>query len=105
MEAGRKYYIEALHKEGTGGDNVAVAWSGPGITQQVIEGKCLSPWLIGLYGDFDGSGVVLMNDLADFAGFWLADNCALTSGKDLDGNCQVDGYEFSRMAQNWMANN
>ena len=28
--AGHKYYIEALQKEGTGGDNIAVAWQGPG---------------------------------------------------------------------------
>ena len=31
------YYIEALHKEGAGGDNLAVAWQGPGISQQVIS--------------------------------------------------------------------
>lgn len=105
LQAGQKYYIEALHKEGTGGDNIAVAWSGPEITQAVIDGKYLSPWLTGLYGDFDGSGVVSMSDLVNFVGFWLADNCELTSGKDLDGNCRVDGYEFSRMAQNWLVNN
>ena len=29
--AGHKYYIEALQKEGGGGDNIAVAWQGPGI--------------------------------------------------------------------------
>jgi hypothetical protein len=38
LESGR-YYIEALMKEGSGGDGVAVAWQGPSIpTQQVIEG-------------------------------------------------------------------
>ncbi len=36
LVAGQRYYIEALHKEGSGNDNLAVAWSGPGITQQVI---------------------------------------------------------------------
>jgi autotransporter-associated beta strand protein len=36
LTAGQHYYIEALHKEGGGGDNLAVAWQGPGITQQVI---------------------------------------------------------------------
>ena len=29
--AGHKYYIEVLQKEGGGGDNIAVAWQGPGI--------------------------------------------------------------------------
>ncbi|WP_276500148.1 T9SS type A sorting domain-containing protein [Terrimonas pollutisoli] len=47
LTAGQKYYIEVLHKEGTGGDNVAVAWQGPGITQQVIAGSYLSPFVPG----------------------------------------------------------
>ena len=36
-----------LHKEATGGDNIAVAWQGPGITQQVIAGNYLSPFIPG----------------------------------------------------------
>jgi hypothetical protein len=47
LTAGQKYYIEVLHKEGSGGDNVAVAWQGPGITQQVIPGANLSPFVPG----------------------------------------------------------
>jgi xyloglucan-specific exo-beta-1,4-glucanase len=47
LVAGQKYYIEVLHKEGSGGDNVAVAWQGPGITQQVIPGSNLSPFIPG----------------------------------------------------------
>ncbi len=31
LKGGRKYYIEALHKDGGGGDNLAVAWAGPGV--------------------------------------------------------------------------
>ena len=44
LAAGRRYYIEAVHKEG-GGDNdhVAVAWQVPGGTREVIPGKYLSP--------------------------------------------------------------
>jgi hypothetical protein len=45
LVAGQKYYIEVLHKEGSGGDNVAVAWQGPGISQQVIAGNALSPFI------------------------------------------------------------
>jgi xyloglucan-specific exo-beta-1,4-glucanase len=47
LVAGQKYYIEVLHKEGGGGDNVAVAWQGPGISQQVIPGSNLSPFIPG----------------------------------------------------------
>jgi hypothetical protein len=32
LTGGQRYYIETLHKEGTGGDNLAVGWQGPGIT-------------------------------------------------------------------------
>lgn len=37
LVAGQDYYFEILHKEQNGGDHVQVAWSGPGITQQMIE--------------------------------------------------------------------
>jgi hypothetical protein len=44
LEAGRRYYIEALHKEGTGEDHLAVAWSSGNISRQVIPGDYLTPW-------------------------------------------------------------
>ncbi len=44
LVAGQKYYIEVLHKEGYGGDNLAVAWEGPGISRAVIDGEYLSPY-------------------------------------------------------------
>jgi hypothetical protein len=47
LTAGRKYYIMALQKEGTGSDHVAVAWQGPGITQTVIGGPWLAPFVPG----------------------------------------------------------
>src|SRR5204863_9658008 len=44
--AGQKYYIEALMKEGTGSDNLAVGWSRPGQSvsapSEVIPGTYLS---------------------------------------------------------------
>ncbi|AQT69425.1 PA14 domain protein [Anaerohalosphaera lusitana] len=44
LTAGNTYYIEALMKEGGGGDNLAVAWQGPGISRQVITGSKLKPY-------------------------------------------------------------
>jgi hypothetical protein len=45
LEAGKKYYIEALHKEEAGGDNLAVAWQTPVNTiRTVIPGSVLSPF-------------------------------------------------------------
>lgn len=43
--AGRFYFIEALHKEGTGGDNLGVAWSYPGQSRIIIPGSALAPWV------------------------------------------------------------
>ena len=43
LQAGRRYYIRALHKEGQYGDHVAVAWEGPGIPRAVISEEYLEP--------------------------------------------------------------
>jgi len=37
--AGEKYYMEALMKEGRGGDNLAVAWLPPGGTREIISAE------------------------------------------------------------------
>ena len=45
LVAGQKYYIMALWKEGTGGDQCQVAWQGPGVpTLTIIPGRNLSPY-------------------------------------------------------------
>ncbi len=43
LEAGKSYYVEALHSEGGGADHLLVAWKGPGLERQVIDGRYLSP--------------------------------------------------------------
>ncbi len=46
LTAGRRYYVEALHKEGIGGDNLAVGWITPGSGSiSVIPGSNLSPFV------------------------------------------------------------
>ena len=38
LTAGEKYYFEAIMKEGGGGDNLAVGWTGPGISTITVIG-------------------------------------------------------------------
>jgi hypothetical protein len=47
LQAGKKYYIEALMKDGSGGDSLTAGWGGPVIGEGpvVIDGAYLSPWL------------------------------------------------------------
>ena len=49
LVAGQKYFIEALQKEGSGGDNLSVAWQTPGTTFNTssglpIAGQYLAPY-------------------------------------------------------------
>lgn len=51
LTGGVRYYIETRHKEGGGGDNLAVGWQGPGITgdaERPIPGSRLAPYLLGV---------------------------------------------------------
>ncbi|MCX5674282.1 MAG: lamin tail domain-containing protein, partial [Planctomycetota bacterium] len=45
LQAGQRYYIEVLHKEGTGSDNLAVGWQLPGGTyERPIPATRISPF-------------------------------------------------------------
>lgn len=50
LEAGKKYYIEVLHRESKGNDHVSAAWVLPDGTQEVITGKYLSAYPDGAKG-------------------------------------------------------
>jgi len=50
LEAGKRYYIEAVHRDRSRSDCLAVAWSGPGVSAGVIPGTCLSPYPSGAKG-------------------------------------------------------
>ncbi len=93
--AGHKYYIEALQKEGTGGDNIAVAWQGPEVaTQQIIDGVYLSPYLYNF------------KDYAIFASQWRKTNCsrsnAWCSGADSDRDGNVGLDDLKTFAEWWL---
>ena len=87
LVAGQKYYIEVLHKAGTGNDNISVSWQGPALSQQVIDGVYLSPYLYNF------------RDYSVFAPQWRKTNCnqsnAWCSGadRDRDGNVGLDDLE------------
>lgn len=46
LQAGQLLYIEALHKEGGGGDHLSVAWQGPGISKRLLTGQYLLPYSV-----------------------------------------------------------
>jgi len=54
------------------------------------------------YGDFTGEGDVNMDDLKIFIEAWLVNDCVQADPIDLNGDCDVDLYEFSRMVHNWL---
>ncbi|MCF7709284.1 MAG: hypothetical protein K9N52_10335 [Verrucomicrobia bacterium] len=45
LEAGQRYYIEALVKEGGGGDGIGVAWTGPGVQGSFDDGTIPGQYL------------------------------------------------------------
>jgi len=65
LEAGNRYYIEALQKENTIGDRLRVSWKGPGIpTMEVISAEYVgaTPYLaMKAYGAFPPDGATGVN--------------------------------------------
>lgn len=102
LYGGQKYYIEVLHKENSGDDNLSVAWEGPGISQRLIHCPYLSPWFKGFYGDITGNKMVDINDLSDFLGTWLEDDCTESAELDSNGDCTINFHEFTMLAENWL---
>jgi glucose/arabinose dehydrogenase len=83
LVAGRSYYIEALHKEAFGGDNLAVGWTLPNGTQErPIPGNRLSP-----FASSNQLPVVSLTAPANNATFALGANITLTAtASDADGS-------------------
>ena len=73
LVAGRYYYVEMLHKEGSGGDNVSLYWQTPtNSTRTVIPGSVLARWQdcvpsvilrANLQGAFNTSNNLMRDDL------------------------------------------
>ncbi|GEM_PF-1196021 len=97
LEAGQKYYIEVMHIADIGNDNISIAWEGPGINRQIIDGIYLSPCAI---------------EFIDFAGFanqWVRTGCDVSndwcSGADFDRNGTVDTEDLISFANGWLVGN
>jgi uncharacterized protein (DUF1800 family) len=76
LEAGKRYYLEVLHKAGTGaGDNLAVGWLKPGQTgsapSEIVPGTVLSPYVAPPPGSTPGTLYVSS---------MLSQNGAITNG-------------------------
>lgn len=65
LNAGNRYYIEAIHKEAFGSDHLSVAWKIPGLPRQIISGAYLSEPETGaiLHERWNNIGGVLVSDL------------------------------------------
>ena len=94
LVAGQKYYVDVLHKAGTGDDNISVSWQGPGISQQIIDGLYLSPCCL----DF--------RDFADLAQQWNRSDCNAgnnwCSGEDRNRNGNVGMNDLKTFAEEWL---
>ena len=63
LVAGQKYYIEALEKDGTGGDNLSVAWQRPGTTFNPSNGTPIAGLLSAPFNPFAPWSVIGVNPL------------------------------------------
>lgn len=92
LEAGRKYYLETLQKEGGGGDHVAVAWQIPGgAFEGPIPGNRLSPFLISM----DPPEIVQQpEDLAVPEGMRAEFRVIATGAEPLNFRWQRDGQDM-----------
>lgn len=47
LEKGKKYYLQVLHKEGSGGDHLSVSWEGPGVKKGLLTDQYTTPAMSG----------------------------------------------------------
>jgi glucose/arabinose dehydrogenase len=86
LQAGGKYYIEALHKEGTQGDNLAVGWALPsGVLERPIPGTRLS--------EFSNARVVSITSPANNSTFNTSANIAIAASSS-GGTGSVTKMQF-----------
>jgi hypothetical protein len=73
LSSGQRYYFEMRYREGSGGDQFAVAWEGPGFSQAVIDGQYLS--------SFSQASQIYPDDAQSVAGYDLGYRVGFFDGK------------------------
>lgn len=97
LEAGKRYYIEVLHKQGAGTDHVSVGWQLPdGTLERPIPGSRLSPFEINTASDMHAAGTasgtentISLEQNALYSRINIYPNPAPTGNAEL----RVSGYE------------
>jgi signal transduction histidine kinase len=59
LNAGQRYYIEALQEQTSGADHLSVAWQGPTVGRSVVRSRYLTPWMQGKYASLSSTNGVL----------------------------------------------
>ena len=105
LQAGKKYYVEALQKEGGGGDNLSVQWQLPDATMETpIAGNHLSPYADTtaakiVTSDIKGSGSITREQWDNTSGNTIAD---IPLQKKPDSITQLTAFEGPKdMADNY----
>jgi len=67
LVSGSAYYFEAFHREGTGGDHLSVAWTGPTLNavREVLSGKFVSMSGTSLVQGAEGRGLYFRVEVRD----------------------------------------
>jgi len=73
LQGGSEYFFRILHVESTGGDNLAVAWEGPGVEREVIDGIYVSYAFMWPTVKAGPDQTVTVGQVTDLIGFALDD--------------------------------
>lgn len=88
LEAGKRYYIEALHKQGVGTDHIAVGWTLPdGTMERPIPGNRLSPF------EMDGSTMASDPSVAEQEALFSQISVYPNPAQSGDAQLSISGYE------------
>lgn len=89
LVAGQKYFVQVLHKEGGGGDNLAIAWKTPSGQQELIPASALESFTVDP-DDADDDG--LKDSFESAHGLSILDNGSANPDNGPLGDPDKDGY-------------